>query len=656
MVIDAVRPVVDCGQLAAKAAIDVPLRVSANVVADSHDPLLAYVRHGPRPGGGETDGVADPARLAPAWQERPLEAAGNDRFEGWLTPSAEGEYQFVIVGFPDDYGAWLHDLRIRIDAGQDVALDLEEGARLVERHAANAATKERTSLAALARQLRGSGKSSAKLLAAEKPANVTLMRATADRGGATVAGPYPLWVERPRAAFSSWYEMFPRSEGALPPKSGTFRTAQRRLPAIAAMGFDVVYLPPIHPIGEAYRKGRNNSLVREPGDPGSPWAIGGAAGGHDAVHPDLGTIAEFDAFVAAAHADGLEVALDYALQASPDHPWVKEHPDWFKHRADGSIRYAENPPKRYQDIYPFDFESDDAANLWAALRDVMRHWADHGVRIFRVDNPHTKPLRFWRWLITEMHRSHPDVLFLAEAFTRPAVMQRLAKLGFSQSYTYFTWRNSKWELEQYLHELAQTEEVDWFRPNFWVNTPDILHATLQRGGPAAFRLRAVLAAITGPSWGVYSGFELFENVPLREGSEEYLDSEKYQLRPRDWDQPNSLAPLITQLNGIRRRHAGAVAQLSTLRLHHIESEHLLCLSRATPDGDDVVLLVVNLDPYAAHDGWTWLDLGALGIPADRPFQAHDELGGGTYVWHGPANYVRLDPAITPAHVFTLAPQ
>ncbi|MBV8195078.1 MAG: DUF3416 domain-containing protein, partial [Candidatus Dormibacteraeota bacterium] len=576
-----------------------------------------------------------------------------DRYGGWLTPLKEGHAGFTVTGFPDEFGAWLHDLRIRIEAGQDVALDLEEGALLAERRAADAPAGDARQLEAVARQLRSAARPAVKLQNVEKPAVAELMARTAPRANATRTQHFPLWVERPEAGFSAWYEMFPRSEGATPPASGTFKTAKRRLAAIAGMGFDVVYLPPIHPIGASHRKGRNNTLQTTPSDPGSPWAIGGKDGGHTSVHPDLGTIDDFDDFVAEARGNGLEVALDYALQTSPDHPWIAEHPTWFKHRADGSVRYSENPPKKYQDIYPFDFESADAAALWVALRDVMRFWADHGVRIFRVDNPHTKPFAFWQWLIGEMHRSHPDTLFLAEAFTRPAVMQRLAKIGFSQSYTYFTWRNAKWEIEQYLLELAQTEQAAWFRPNFWVNTPDILHATLQRGGLPAFRVRAVLAAITGPSWGMYSGYELGENTALREGSEEYLDSEKYQLRPRNWDQPHSLAPLITQLNAIRRRHRLAIAQLDTMRVHHVDGDALLCVSRATPGLDDVVLLVVNLDPHAPHEGWTWLDLGALGIAADHPFHAHDELTGNAYRWQGPGNFVRLDPATAPAHIFHL---
>jgi starch synthase (maltosyl-transferring) len=422
------------------------------------------------------------------------------------------------------------------------------------------------------------------------------------------------------------------------------------------MGFDIVYLPPVHPIGTTNRKGSNNSLTPGPNDPGSPWAIGATTGGHTAVHPDLGTVADFDAFLAAARTAGLEVALDYALQCSPDHPWVTEHPEWFRHRPDGSIRYAENPPKRYQDIFPINFDTADRTALWEALREVMYFWIGHGVRIFRVDNPHTKPIAFWEWLIAHLRRDHPDVLLLAEAFTRPAVMKRLAKIGFTQSYTYYTWRNTKYELTEYLTELASTAMVDYFRPNFWVNTPDILHAFLQRGGPAAFRLRLVLAALTAPSWGMYSGYELCENTAVREGSEEYLNSEKYQVRGRDWNDPRSLAPMVTQLNGIRRRHAEAVALLRTLRVHHIDSEQMLCVSRMSDDGGDVLLVIVNLDPHSAHEGTTWLDLEALGISYDAPFEAHDELTDATYTWWGPANYVRLDPAVQPAHVLHLRAQ
>jgi starch synthase (maltosyl-transferring) len=644
-VIEHARPTVECGALAAKATAGLPLEVSADIFADGHDLLMAWVRHG-RPG-------RDPAGRA-AWKETPLRALGNDRYQATITPPRMGAWAFEILAMPDEFGSWLRDLRLRIDAQQEVEMEFEEGALMAERCAALDATRpvDRDALRGLARALRSPDSISRRLREVGRPAVVALMQRVADRCRATVSGPWPLFVDRERAGFSAWYEMFPRSEGAVPPRSGTFRSAAGRLPAIAGMGFDIVYLPPIHPIGTTFRKGRNNSLDPTPEDVGSPWAIGGPAGGHTAVHPDLGGLEDFRQFVAAAHNQELEVALDYALQCSPDHPWVTEHPQWFRHRPDGSIRYAENPPKRYQDIYPINFDTVDRRNLWYALRDIFFFWIDQGVRVFRVDNPHTKPFPFWEWVIGEVRRRHPDVLFLSEAFTRPAVMHRLAKIGFTQSYTYFTWRNSKWELSEYLQELAHTERVDWFRPNFWVNTPDILHAFLQHGGPAAFRLRAALAAITCPSWGMYSGYELGEHLAVREGSEEYLDSEKYQLRPRDWSEP-SLAPYITRLNQIRRRHREAIAFLPGLRTHHLNNDNLICVSRMNVARDDVLLLVVNLDPRFPQEGTTWLDLAAIGIPGDRPFEAHDEITDTTYVWQGPNNYVRLDPGYQTAHVLHL---
>jgi starch synthase (maltosyl-transferring) len=646
VVIEHVRPRVDCGEFPAKATRGLPLRVSARAFADGHDPLLTWVWHWPG------TAVLVPDALPRGLNRVAMAAEPQDWFTTWITAERLGAWSFAVAGLPDLWGGWARDLAIRFEAGVDVELDLADGAALAEARAARPGISkaDRRAAATLATKLAAPTAPKARLALATRDATMALMRRTADLSHATIAGPYHLWVEREAAGYSAWYEMFPRSEGAVPPRSGTFRLAERRLPAIAGMGFTVLYLPPIHPIGVTHRKGANNVVETKPGDPGSPWAIGSAKGGHTAVHPDLGTLEDFDHFVEAAGKAGLEVALDYALQCSPDHPWVSEHPEWFRHRSDGSIRYAENPPKQYQDIYPINFDTQDSARLWAAVADVMRFWIGHGVRIFRVDNPHTKPFAFWEWLIAEIRREHPEALFLAEAFARPAVMQRLAKLGFSQSYTYFTWRNTAWELSQYLTELSQTELADWFRPNFWVNTPDILHATLQHGGPPAFRLRAALAAITGPSWGMYSGYELCEAAAVREGSEEYLDSEKYQLRPRDWSHPGSIAPFISRLNEIRNRHRGAIAQLTTLRVHHMTDDSMLCVSRATADKEDVLLLVVNLDPHHAHEATTWLDLAALGVTSDRPFEVHDELGGGTYTWQGPVNYVRLDPAQQPAHI------
>jgi starch synthase (maltosyl-transferring) len=472
-------------------------------------------------------------------------------------------------------------------------------------------------------------------------------------------------VDRERALFGSWYEFFPRSEGAQvdltgerPPVSGTLRSAAKRLDPIAAMGFDVVYLPPVHPIGTTFRKGRNNTLSPAEGDPGSPWAIGSPDGGHDAIHPDLGTIEDFDAFVARTRELGMEVALDLALQASPDHPWAKEHPEWFTTRADGSIAYAENPPKKYQDIYPLNFDN-DPEGIYAEVLRVVRHWMDHGVRIFRVDNPHTKPLRFWERLLAEIAASDPDVLFLAEAFTRPAMMHTLAKIGFHQSYTYFTWRNDVQELTEYLRELSG-EAAAYMRPNFFTNTPDILHAYLQYGGQPAFKIRAVLASMLSPTWGIYSGYELCENVPLRPGSEEYLDSEKYQYRPRDWERAAregaGIADYITELNRIRRAHP-ALHELRNLRFHYVDQPALMCFSKRVDNirgkpGTDTVLVVVNLDPYRTREATVWLDMPALGM--DRDFIVTDELTGEAYRW-GNANYVRLDPATRPAHIFTVSP-
>jgi starch synthase (maltosyl-transferring) len=462
-----------------------------------------------------------------------------------------------------------------------------------------------------------------------------------------------IWVDRPRALFGSWYEFFPRSEGATATTSGTFKQAVERLPAIASMGFDVVYLPPIHPIGHTHRKGPNNTLDPGPDDPGSPWAIGSEAGGHDAVHPDLGTIDDFDDFVARASELGMEVALDYALQCSPDHPWVKEHPDWFRIRPDGSIAYAENPPKVYQDIYPLNFDSPDAPAMHEACKRILDHWIAHGVRIFRVDNPHTKPVRFWEWLIGAVKAEHPDVLFLAEAFTRPPMMRVLAKIGFTQSYTYFTWRNGKEELEEYCNELAHSPSAEYMRPNFFVNTPDILHAYLQHGGPAAFKIRAVLASMLSPSWGVYSGYELYEHQAVRPGSEEYLDSEKYQYRPRNWTQP-SLAGYLGRLNEIRRAHP-ALHWLRNLRFHLADSPDIIVFSKQT--GNDAVLVVVNLNPHETRDTFVHLWMPGLGLDWDTgPFEVHDELTGQTWTWHGSSNWVRLDPHWEPAHVLHVRPR
>ena len=656
VVIEHVRPAVDCGLFAAKATRGLPLEISADVFADGHDELRAWAVLAPLPApvAGAARGRRRAAVNAPhAPREVELELAGNDHWTGCLRPDAVGAFQLTVFGAVDKYSTWLRDLKLRLDDGQNIELELEEGKALVERRmqVPGLSAVDRAKLDALAAALSPAREAPARYRSAASPRAVDVMRRTLDRATAAISGPFPIWIDRELAGFSAWYEMFPRSEGAQGRTSGTFKTAAKRLAEIAAMGVDVVYLPPIHPIGTSFRKGPNNTLEAGAGAIGSPWAIGSAEGGHTAVHPDLGTIDDFDAFVAAAAKAKLEVALDYALQCSPDHPWVREHPQWFLHRSDGSIRYAENPPKRYQDIYPINVETEDQAALYRSLLDVFLFWIGHGVRAFRVDNPHTKPFAFWEWVIPTVHQDHPDVIFLAEAFTRPRTMERLAKVGFTQSSTYFTWRNTRQELSESLTELSHGESIDYFRPNFWVNTPDILHQVLQRGGPPAFRLRLLVAGLCCASWGMYSGYELYENKPLKPGSEEYLDSEKYQLRPRDWSAPGNLSPMITRVNDIRRRHREAVALMRTLRVHHADNEQVLCVSRRSHSGDDVLLVVVNLDPHNVSEATTWLDLKELRVDPDRPFTVADELNNSSYKWQGPSNYVQLDPRRTPGHVF-----
>jgi starch synthase (maltosyl-transferring) len=648
-----VSPVVACGRYPAKAVVGETFEVAATVFRDGHDAVAA------------TAVLRDPAGTDR--QRVRMHGIAEDRWAAALTPDAEGDWSFLIEGWADPISTWRHTAHIKVGAAQDVDLVFTEGATLFERAAAALPAglgNEQALLRDTAKAMRDVRRPpEVRLAAALAPDVSAILDEHPLRELVTVDGPYALLVERERALFGSWYEFFPRSEGAYQREdgswqSGTFATAAERLPAIAEMGFDVVYLPPIHPIGTTFRKGPNNTLTAGPHDPGVPWAIGGPAGGHDAVHPDLGTLEDFVDFVNAANELGLEVALDFALQASPDHPWVIEHPEWFSKRADGTIAYAENPPKKYQDIYPLNFDNDPEGSYAEILR-LLRHWMDHGVRIFRVDNPHTKPVNFWQRLLGEIHRTDPDVIFLSEAFTKPAMMHALAMIGFQQSYTYFTWRNSKNELEGYLTELR--DSAAHMRPNLFVNTPDILNAYLQYGGPAAFRIRATLAATMSPTWGVYSGFELYEHVAVRPGSEEYLNSEKYQFRPRDWaayepDGPRAgetLAPYLTMLNRLRRERP-ALRRLRNLRFHHVDNSDIICYSKREPtaDGDDTIVVVVNLDPHATREATVSLDMPALGFDWHETFSAHDEVTGATYTW-GQHNYVRLDPAAEPAHILTV---
>ena len=650
VIVDDIQPALECGRFPIKRTVGEPVQVTAIVLSDGHDLLngvLKFRRAAPE--GGD----------APEWNEVPLRPLGNDRWAAAFTPDELGTWEYTVEAWIDRFATWLHGLVARFDAGQDVASELIEGAELIHvavRLGSDAASggratpEEDLKLLEFADVISTSLEPATRVAAARDPELRRLMDARPDRSHAdALSPPLRVTVDPERARFSAWYEMFPRSCSDDPARSGTFREAEARLPDIAAMGFDVLYLPPVHPIGVTNRKGRNNALTAAPGDPGSPWAIGGEAGGHTAIDPGLGTIADFDRFVAVANRLGLEMALDIAFQASPDHPWVTEHPQWFRQRPDGTIKYAENPPKKYQDIYPFDFESVEWPSLWAALRDVFLYWIAHGVKIFRVDNPHTKSFRFWSWCIAAIQREHPDTIFLAEAFTRPALMRYLAKAGFSQSYTYFTWRNTPDELRAYLTELTTTDLREFMRPNFFANTPDILHEYLQHGGRPAFEARLLLAALLSSTYGIYSGFELCEHVAVRPGSEEYLDSEKYEIRIRDWNAPGNLKELIARVNEIRRSHR-ALQRNDTLQFHGCDNATLLAFSKTDGPGDGL-FAVVNTDPHWTQHGWVQVPLARLGVRGDAPYTVLDLLDGAEYQWRGEWNYVRLDPQERMGHVF-----
>ncbi|MGW6154612.1 alpha-1,4-glucan--maltose-1-phosphate maltosyltransferase [Streptomyces sp. NPDC055144] len=646
-----VQPLVDHGRRPAKAVAGESFQVSATVFREGHDAVAAnVVLRSPR---GRTGPWTPMRELAP----------GTDRWGAQVTPTSEGRWTYTVEAWGDPVTTWRRHAQIKVPAGIDTELVLEDGALLHERAAEGVPQRkgQRETVLRAAAALRDTARpAAARLAAALTPKVDEVLARHPLRELVTSSDPLPLLVERERALYGAWYEFFPRSEGAVvregePPASGTFHTAAKRLPAIASMGFDVLYLPPVHPIGTTYRKGPDNSLSPGPHDVGVPWAIGSPEGGHDAINPDLGTLDDFDAFVSRAADLGLEIALDFALQCSPDHPWVEKHPEWFHHRPDGTIAYAENPPKKYQDIYPIAFDQ-DMPGLVAETTRVLRFWMDHGVRIFRVDNPHTKPVVFWEQVIGGINRTDPDVIFLAEAFTRPAMMRALAQAGFQQSYTYFTWRNSKQELTDYATELAK-DTAAYMRPNFFVNTPDILHAYLQNGGRPAFEVRAILAATLSPTWGVYSGYELCENAPLRPGSEEYLHSEKYELRPRDWEsaehEGRSIAPLITRLNDIRRR-SPALRRLRDVHFHHTDQDTVIAYSKsvAGAHGSNTVLVVANLDPHHTQEATVSLDMPQLGLGWHESAPVRDELTGETYHW-GRANYVRLEPGRAPAHILTV---
>ena len=579
-----------------------------------------------------------------------MEFLGNDRWRVNLTPDRLGLWQFEIAGWVDQFETWLSGIEKKAEAGVDISVELEIGAALFASAADRAKGGDSRSLASLAESLADKSLSRSERLTKGMGADAAaLARAYPDRSRETRSGRWQIVADREKAVHSTWYELFPRSWSKKGGEHGTFADVEARLDYVADMGFDVLYLPPIHPIGATYRKGANNTLEAGEDDPGVPWAIGSEHGGHTDINPELGTIDDLRSLRVAAEARGMELALDIAFQCSPDHPWVTEHPEWFRHRPDGTIQYAENPPKKYQDIYPLDFETEDPEGLWAALEGVFDHWIDENIRIFRVDNPHTKSFPFWDWVIPEIRKDHPDVIFLAEAFTRPAVMHRLAKAGFNQSYTYFAWRSTKWELTQYMSDLAAVS--DYFRPTFWPNTPDILTEELQTGGRAAFISRYVLAATLSPACGIYGpAYELMEHRPLREGSEEYLDSEKYQVRQWDLDGEDSLQRVITRVNKARRAHR-ALQRGWELTFHPTDNEMIICYSKQADD--DVVLVVVNLDPHHLQSGWVQLDLSALGVDPEQRYSVHDLLTDRRYQWDGQHNFVQLDPAGIPAHVFTI---
>ena len=592
-------------------------------------------------------------------------APGTDRWQVEVQLEQAGDWQWSVEAYADDWATWLHAATVKIAAGVDVELMLIAGAQLLERAITDAGSSPDAAVLTDARSaMRKMTLTPRARLAVATDARVSAALAAHQPTSLhTMSAERVLRVERTRAAVGSWYEFFPRSEGAKQKRdgswqSGTFSTATQRLPAVAAMGFDVLYLPPIHPIGRVNRKGPNNTLNPGPHDPGSPWAIGSSDGGHEAVHPDLGTVADFEAFVAAAAQNGLEIAIDLALQCAPDHPWVTEHPEWFTTLPDGSIQYAENPPKKYQDIYPLNFDN-DFEGLSAEVLKLVLLWIERGVRIFRVDNPHTKPLHFWEWLLEQVRLDHPDVVFLAEAFTRPAMMQSLGAVGFQQSYTYFTWRNSKTELEQYLTELSH-ETSAFLRPNLFVNTPDILTEYLQFGGVPAYKIRAAIAATASPTWGVYSGYELIENV-ARPGSEENIDNEKYEYKTRDWAAAEkagtTIAPYLTTLNTVRARHP-ALRQLRNLTVHRSDDEAILVYSKVLPGRfvrsgrTDGVIVVANVDPHSARETTVHLDLAALGLDGGTTFEVKDLITGDRFRW-GADNYVRLDAFVEPVHILRI---
>lgn len=637
----AVRPEIDRGQFPIKRTVGEDVEIEADIIADGHDVISAVLKY-------RVESSGD-------WRETAMISLPNDIYRGRFEIEKLAPHRYTVEAWIDRFATWTRDLRKRIAAGQDISIELQVGATMIEQAAVRASGVDRDQLQSVTRALASgySDSASAAEVALGKGL-AELMRRWDERRFATqYVRELCVDVDPTYARFSTWYEMFPRSCAPESSRHGTLADCERMLPYVASMGFDVLYLPPIHPIGRSFRKGKNNATTAQPGDVGSPWAIGAAEGGHKAIHPDLGNADDFRRLAAAARGMGIEIALDIAFQCSPDHPYVKDHPEWFRARPDGSIQYAENPPKKYQDIYPLDFECEAWQSLWDELRSVVTHWIGEGVRIFRVDNPHTKSLRFWQWMIASVRREHPEVIFLAEAFTRPKMMYQLAKCGFNQSYTYFAWRNAKWEIEQYLGELSRPPVVDFFRANLWPNTPDILTEHLQFGGRPAFLSRVILAATLGANYGIYGpSFELCDNQPRDPGSEEYHDSEKYQIRAWNREDSGSLRHLIARLNRIRREHT-ALQTDRTLRFLDTTNDQIIAYTKSSARGDDTLLTCVNVDPYRVQSGWISLAAQDGAEQHAEPTQAHDLLSGARYIWQGDRAYVELNPQVMPAHIFQL---
>ena len=640
VVIERVEPEVDGGRFPIKRTVGEEVQVRADIYADGHDLLGAMLLY-------RTAGES-------AWAEVPMRMVNNDRWGARFRVKTLGRYVYTIVAWVDAFRTWSADLQKRAAAGQDIAVDVLIGAEIVRAAAGRARGSDAKKLAEVAAKLKESAKENREtaMRFALDAELTSLVNASRDRtADARYEKELAVVVDPEKARFSAWYEMFPRSCTTDPKRHGTFRDCIDRLPYIAGMGFDILYLPPIHPIGRAERKGKNNSTTPLPGEPGSPWAIGATEGGHKAIHPQLGSLEDLKDLVGKAKELGIDVALDIAYQCSPDHPYVKEHREWFRERPDGTVQYAENPPKKYQDIYPFNFDTGHARELWEELKSIVVYWIEQGIHVFRVDNPHTKPFAFWEWMIGEVKRDHPETIFLSEAFTRPKVMYQLAKLGFTQSYTYFAWKNTSWEIAEYFTELEEGGILEYFRPNLWPNTPDILNEYLQKSGRPGFMARLILATTLGASYGIYGpAFELCESRAVRDGSEEYLDSEKYQIRVWDINNPNSLRDLITHMNRIRRG-SPALHQNTGLKFHPVDNTQMIAYSKVCDDPADMIFVVVNLDPHSRQAGWVNVDVDALHLGSEESYQVHDLLTDARYVWHGSRNFVDLNPSIVPAHIF-----